>query len=41
MPLASYIPSTLWGNILFTSGQLPTKKGKLLFCGKLGEKVSN
>ncbi|MFN3604776.1 MAG: RidA family protein [Leptonema sp. (in: bacteria)] len=34
-PLASYIPSKIEGNLLFISGQLPLKDGKLLSIGPL------
>ena len=34
-PLASYIPVTKTGNLVFTAGQIPMKDGELLFKGKL------
>ncbi len=39
-PLGSYRPSVVSGNLLFISGQLPIKDGKLLFEGKVGSDVS-
>lgn len=39
-PLASYVPAVRTGNLVFTSGQLPTVDGKLLRAGKVGAEVS-
>ncbi|GAB4131730.1 MAG: RidA family protein [Ignavibacteriales bacterium] len=39
-PLASYVPAVKSGNLIFTSGQLPIKNGKLLFTGKVGAEIS-
>jgi len=39
-PLASYIPVTRTGNLIFTSGQIPTRDGKLIFGGKIGKDIS-
>lgn len=39
-PLGSYRPSVISGNLLFISGQLPIKDGKLLFEGKVDSDVS-
>jgi enamine deaminase RidA (YjgF/YER057c/UK114 family) len=39
-PLGSYIPCVQTGNLLFLSGILPLKGGKLIRAGKLGESVS-
>ncbi|MBI1937344.1 MAG: RidA family protein [Ignavibacteriales bacterium] len=39
-PLAAYIPAQQIGNLIFTSGQLPFKDGKLAAVGKLGYEVS-
>jgi enamine deaminase RidA (YjgF/YER057c/UK114 family) len=36
-PIASYIPATQVGNLVYTSGSLPVKEGKLLYFGKIGE----
>ncbi|GER92529.1 RidA family protein [hot springs metagenome] len=39
-PLGSYVPCVQAGNLLFLSGMLPLKDGKLIKTGKLGESVS-
>ncbi len=39
-PLATYVPAVLAGNLLFLSGILPLREGKLVFEGKCGEEVS-
>ena len=39
-PLASYVPAVLSGNLLFLSGILPLRDGKLAYAGKLGADVS-
>ncbi|MFA5803438.1 MAG: RidA family protein [Melioribacteraceae bacterium] len=39
-PLAVYIPAQRSGDLIFTSGQLPTKEGKLIAEGKVGYDVS-
>ncbi len=39
-PVASYIPSVRSGNLLFLSGQLPFKDGKLLAIGPVPSAVS-
>jgi enamine deaminase RidA (YjgF/YER057c/UK114 family) len=38
--IASYIPANGSGNLVFTSGQLPTREGKLLYTGRTGAEVS-
>jgi enamine deaminase RidA (YjgF/YER057c/UK114 family) len=38
-PLASYVPATKSGNLIFTSGQLPIKDGKLIAEGKVGKDI--
>jgi enamine deaminase RidA (YjgF/YER057c/UK114 family) len=38
--LASYIPSQISGNLIFTSGQLPLRSGQLITTGKLGSEHS-
>lgn len=38
-PAANYIPFVLSGNLLFTSGQLPIKEGKLMAMGSLGREL--
>src|SRR5438552_13718877 len=35
-PLASYLPAVRTGNLVYTSGQLPTIDGKLVATGKVG-----
>lgn len=35
-PVATYIPAVRSGNLIFTSGVLPMKEGKLAFTGKIG-----
>ena len=37
-PVASYIPTLIIGDLLFTSGNLPLKDGKVFYTGKVGEK---
>jgi len=39
-PLASYVPVVKSGNLIFTSGQLPLKEGKLIAEGKVGVDIS-
>lgn len=39
-PLAAYVPAMKVGNQVWTSGQLPTVGGKILYPGKLGAQVS-
>lgn len=39
-PLASYVPAVRTGNLVFTSGQLPTVAGKLTRSGKVGTDVT-
>ncbi len=39
-PLAAYVPAVKSDNLVFTSGQLPMKEGKLFAEGKVGGKVS-
>lgn len=39
-PLASYVPAQKCGNLIFTSGQLPFKDGKLIAEGKVGYEVT-
>ena len=39
-PLASYVPAVRAGNLVYTSGQLPTEGGKLTRTGKVGAEVS-
>ena len=39
-PAGSYAPAIRAGTLLFTSGQLPFKAGRLLYTGKVGADVS-
>jgi enamine deaminase RidA (YjgF/YER057c/UK114 family) len=39
-PLASYVPAVRSGNLVYTSGQLPTQAGKLARAGKVGAAVT-
>ncbi len=39
-PVASYVPSVVTGNLVFTSGQLPFSAGQLPETGKVGASVS-
>ncbi|MCL1995018.1 MAG: RidA family protein, partial [Defluviitaleaceae bacterium] len=39
-PLANYIPVKQAGNLVYVSGQLPSKSGELLYAGKLGKDIT-
>lgn len=39
-PLGSYVPCVQAGNLLFLSGMLPLREGKLTRTGRVGESVS-
>lgn len=39
-PVASYVPATVAGNLVFTAGQLPFVNGQLPATGKVGAEVS-
>lgn len=39
-PLGSYVPFVRTGNLVFISGMLPLESGKLLYSGRVGERVS-
>lgn len=39
-PLGSYVPFVRTGNLVFISGMLPLVDGKLLYAGRVGERVS-
>lgn len=39
-PLGAYVPCVQTGSLVFLSGNLPLKEGKLLYSGKLGDTVS-
>jgi enamine deaminase RidA (YjgF/YER057c/UK114 family) len=36
-PVASYVPFVRTGNLVYISGQLPSKDGKVQFTGKVGQ----
>lgn len=40
-PIASYLPCTISGSLLFVSGQLPYENGKVKILGQLGGNVSD
>ena len=39
-PLGSYVPAVSSGNLVYTSGQLPMRDGKLVQAGKVGVDVT-
>jgi enamine deaminase RidA (YjgF/YER057c/UK114 family) len=39
VPVAAYVPAVRSGDLVYTSGQLPTVDGKLLAVGKVGDEV--
>ena len=39
-PVGAYVPYVRVGNLVFTSGQLPMRDGKLMATGKVGEDLS-
>jgi enamine deaminase RidA (YjgF/YER057c/UK114 family) len=39
-PVASYVPYTISGNLVFISGQIPIADGKPQYIGKLGADIS-
>ena len=39
-PLAAYIPAVKSGDLVYTSGQLPTQDGKLVWTGKVGDAIT-
>jgi enamine deaminase RidA (YjgF/YER057c/UK114 family) len=39
-PLGSYVPFVRTGNLIYLSGMLPLKEGKLIMTGKVGGSVS-
>ena len=39
-PLAAYVPAIRVGNLIYTSGQLPSRDGSLMAVGKVGAEVS-
>jgi enamine deaminase RidA (YjgF/YER057c/UK114 family) len=40
VPVASYVPARRVGNLVFSSGQTPTRDGELLLKGKLGRELT-
>jgi enamine deaminase RidA (YjgF/YER057c/UK114 family) len=40
IPQGAYQPAVISGNLIFVSGQLPLKEGKLLYKGKVGTEIS-
>jgi enamine deaminase RidA (YjgF/YER057c/UK114 family) len=40
VPVAAYVPAVRSGDLVYTSGQLPTVDGKLPAVGKVGDEVS-
>jgi enamine deaminase RidA (YjgF/YER057c/UK114 family) len=39
-PVGSYVPSVMTGNLLYLSGMLPLRRGKLTRTGRVGESLS-
>jgi enamine deaminase RidA (YjgF/YER057c/UK114 family) len=39
-PVANYVPYVLTGSLLFVSGQVPVREGKMQVSGRLGDGVS-
>ena len=39
-PVAAYIPATVHGDLVYTSGQLPMRDGTLMTTGKVGGEVT-
>ena len=39
-PAANYVPTTMFGNVLYVAGQIPMWNGERRFVGRLGEGVS-
>ena len=39
-PVASYVPATRTGNLVYTAGQLPMHDGQLIAAGKVGGEVT-
>ncbi|MET0870763.1 MAG: RidA family protein [Paeniglutamicibacter terrestris] len=40
LPVAAYVPATITGNLVYTSGQLPFINGELTASGKVGAAVT-
>ena len=39
-PVGNYVPTTITGNLIFTSGQITLDGGSIAFIGKLGQEFS-
>ncbi len=39
-PAANYVPFVVTGNLVFVSGQIPMREGKLIYTGKVGADLS-
>jgi enamine deaminase RidA (YjgF/YER057c/UK114 family) len=39
-PVAAYVPAVRTGNLVYTSGQLPMRRGQLISTGKVGGEVT-
>jgi enamine deaminase RidA (YjgF/YER057c/UK114 family) len=39
LPIANYVPAVIAGGLLFISGQVPMRDGKIAYTGKLGDGV--
>ena len=39
-PIAEYVPAKQVGNLVYVSGQGPTRDGKAVYVGRVGEEVS-
>ncbi|WP_159347675.1 RidA family protein [Roseomonas harenae] len=39
LPIANYVPAVISGGLLFVSGQVPMRSGKIAYTGKLGDGV--
>ncbi len=39
-PLANYVPYAVTGNLVFVSGQLPARDGRIAYMGKVGEGIT-
>ena len=39
-PLGNYVPAVVTGNLVFISGMLPLREGKLVMTGRLGDSVT-
>ena len=39
-PVANYVPFAVTGNLVFVSGQLPVRDGRVAYAGKVGEGIT-